>query len=130
MVRTRLRAVSARSPSLRKAFWRIPGDDSPSLPLRRNPRLVEARPKLVVPSDAGVLFVTQESEELSPNRLTQLMREHMTAAELGKTGACHLFRHTCATLMLEGGADIRYIQELLGHVELSTAQIYTRRSES
>lgn len=81
-----------------------------------------------MPPDAGVLFLTQEGEELSPNRLTQLVREHVTAAELGKTGACHLFRHTCATLMLEGGADIRYIQELLGHVELSTTQIYTRVS--
>jgi len=90
--------------------------------------LDEARPKLVMPPDAGVLFLTQEGEELSPNRLTQLVREHVSAAELDKSGACHLFRHTCATLMLEGGADIRYIQELLGHVELSTTQIYTRVS--
>ena len=90
--------------------------------------LDEARPKLVMSPDAGVLFLTQEGEELSPNRLTQLVREHVSAAELDKSGACHLFRHTCATLMLEGGADIRYIQELLGHVELSTTQIYTRVS--
>jgi integrase/recombinase XerD len=88
----------------------------------------DARPQLVMPPDEGVLFLTQEGESLSPNRLTQLVRDYVNAAEVGKTGACHLWRHTCATLMLEGGADIRYIQEMLGHVELSTTQIYTQVS--
>lgn len=44
----------------------------------------------------------------SLDRLTQLVRDHVTASGVGKQGACHLFRHTLATLMLEGGADIRY----------------------
>ena len=45
-----------------------------------------------------------------------------------KRGSCHLFRHTMATLMLEGGADIRYIQQMLGHEDLKTTQIYTQVS--
>jgi integrase/recombinase XerD len=46
-------------------------------------------------------------------------------ANLGKSGSCHTFRHTMATLMLEGGADIRYIQQMLGHADRSTTEIYT-----
>ena len=50
------------------------------------------------------------------------------AADMGKRGSCHLFRHTMATLMLENGADIRYIQAMLGHVKLETTQIYIQVS--
>lgn len=90
--------------------------------------LNDTRPGLVVPPDDATFFLTASGEPLSPNRPTQLVREYVDAAELGKRGACHLFRHTMATLMLENGADIRYIQEMLGHAELSTTQIYTRVS--
>ncbi len=91
----------------------------------------QVRPDLVVGREIAhlaTLFLTHTGEPFTPNRLTQLVRRYVQAAELGKSGSCHLFRHTMATLMLENGADIRYIQAMLGHAELSTTQIYTQVS--
>jgi integrase/recombinase XerD len=90
--------------------------------------LEEVRPSLVMPPDEGVLFLTTMGEELGADRVTQLVRNYVNQAEIGKRGSCHLFRHTMATLMLENGADIRYIQEMLGHSDLSTTQLYTQVS--
>jgi integrase/recombinase XerD len=90
--------------------------------------LDESRPQLCTPPDDAVLFLDEHGQRFEPEKLTHLMKRYIDAANLGKTGACHIFRHTMATLMLEGGADVRLIQEILGHVELSTTQIYTRIS--
>jgi integrase/recombinase XerD len=90
--------------------------------------LLEARPELVVASDEQTLFLGTAGEALGPTRLTEIVREYVLSAGLGKRGACHLLRHTAATLMLENGADIRFIQHLLGHADLRTTQIYTQVS--
>jgi integrase/recombinase XerD len=90
--------------------------------------LEDVRPDLVVSPDGDVVFLTAAGRPLDPARLTHLMSRYVRRAELGKPGACHIFRHTMATLMLERGADIRVIQEILGHEELSTTEIYTRVS--
>lgn len=88
----------------------------------------EERGSLVVEPDEGWLFLTRDGERPSLNLLSRMVHERVAAAELNKRGSCHLFRHTMATLMLEGGADIRFIQEMLGHASVSTTQIYTQVS--
>jgi integrase/recombinase XerD len=93
----------------------------------------QARPQLVSEPDDGILFLSHAGEPFSLDHLSDLVRRHVDAAlsvdgAPGKRGACHLFRHTMATLMLENGADIRYIQAMLGHADLKTTQIYAQVS--
>jgi len=93
-----------------------------------NVYLDSVRPDIALKPDSGVTFLTSNGAAFTPNYLSWLARQCVKSAGIGKGGACHIFRHTMATLMLEGGADIRYIQAMLGHVRLDTTQIYTHVS--
>jgi integrase/recombinase XerD len=90
--------------------------------------LVDARPQLATTTDDGTLFLTVTGKAFWPDNLTDLARRYVKAAGVVKPGSCHLFRHTMATLMLENGADIRFIQEMLGHATLQATEVYTHVS--
>lgn len=87
--------------------------------------LAEVRPRLCLDAREQALFLTGYGEAFNPDVLSRMVTAWMKTAALARKGSCHLLRHTCATHMLEGGADIRYIQQLLGHENLETTAIYT-----
>lgn len=87
--------------------------------------LEEARPQLAIEPDDMTVFLTAEGEPFSRDHLTFVVGQHIAHAGVGKVGACHLLRHTMATHMHENGADIRFIQQILGHEDIKTTQIYT-----
>lgn len=90
--------------------------------------LREARPELASDPDDGTIFLSSEGGSFNPDSMSALVRGYVEQAGIGKHGACHMFRHTMATLMLENGADVRYIQEMLGHSDLQSTQVYTQVS--
>lgn len=88
----------------------------------------EVRPQLLAAYDDGALFLTDYGERFPRNILGDLVKRYIVQTGFTVPGSCHLFRHAMATHMLENGADIRYIQAILGHANLNTTQIYTQVS--
>lgn len=90
--------------------------------------LQEVRPRLCLDTRTPALFLTGYGEAFNPDVVSRMVSAWLRQAGLKRKGCCHVLRHSCATHMLENGADIRFIQQLLGHEKLDTTAIYTEVS--
>ncbi len=85
----------------------------------------EVRPLWVRDAAEPALWLRPDGTVLTKKQLSDRMQKLIREAGIDKPGACHILRHSMATHMLEGGADVRYVQAMLGHAQLSTTAIYT-----
>ena len=88
--------------------------------------LDEVRPQIAPAVDDGTLFLAVTGDSIGPRSLGLLVADYIKRSGVNKSGSCHLFRHTMATLMLENGADVRFVQVMLGHAQLTSTQVYTQ----
>jgi integrase/recombinase XerD len=90
--------------------------------------LLEVRPLYVRDLSEQAFFLNKHGQGFNESELGEYVKRCIVRAGITVPGACHLLRHSMATHMLENGADIRFIQAMLGHSDLSTTQIYTHVS--
>jgi integrase/recombinase XerD len=88
--------------------------------------LREVRPRLAKNKTTETLFLTRRGRMLDETIPAYIVQKYAKRVNIAKPVDAHTIRHTCATHLLQCGADLRYIQELLGHTSLNTTQIYTQ----
>ncbi len=92
--------------------------------------LEQGRPKLVRGKRNDALFLNRYGQRLAERQVQRILQQYAKKSGIGKRVHPHLLRHTFATHLLDGGADLRVVQELLGHARLSSTQIYTHVTKS
>ncbi len=92
--------------------------------------LAQGRPKLLGEKRSHALFLNRYGQRLPERRVQLILEKYAKQSGIGKRVHPHLLRHTFATHLLDGGADLRVVQELLGHADLSSTQIYTHVTKS
>lgn len=92
--------------------------------------LSQGRPKLAGKKVSGALFLNRNGGRLTERMVQKILSKYASKAGIDKRVYPHLLRHTFATHLLDGGADLRVVQELLGHTNLASTQIYTHVTRS
>ncbi|HUT96693.1 MAG TPA: tyrosine recombinase XerC [Dehalococcoidales bacterium] len=87
--------------------------------------LEQGRPKLLTAKRSNAIFITRYGQRFPERSVQKILEKYTSQAGLKKRVHPHMLRHTFATHLLDGGADLRVVQELLGHERLSSTQIYT-----
>jgi integrase/recombinase XerD len=83
------------------------------------------RPLLVKPNSDSTIFLNKNGQSISRMGIWKIVQFYVKAAGITKSVSPHTFRHSFATHLLEGGADLRTVQEMLGHANIVTTEIYT-----
>jgi integrase/recombinase XerC len=92
--------------------------------------LEQGRPKLLGEKKTSALFINRYGQRIPERRVQKMLEDYAKKAGIEKRVHPHILRHTFATHLLDGGADLRVVQELLGHAQLSSTQIYTHVTKS